>query len=115
MKKLLLATVAVLCLTHASSAFASTVFDCEPEIVRERSNRIEVRCKNSVSVSGNTVSAITYAKTDVPLMERFFRTAISALLGRKKLAVELPASTSGNLNGCYSTCRTITFPFAIRD
>lgn len=105
----------LLSLAGESSAYADVGFNCEPTIVRERSNRIEVRCSNSVQVGSHTVEAVTYAKTNTAQMERFFRVAISALLGGHKLAVELPVSTSGNLNGCYNACRTITFPFALRD
>lgn len=109
-----LAVVAALGLVTPVDAFADTPFECEPVQVIERSNRIGVQCSNSVVAGTDTVSFITYAKTDVALMERFFRTAMSALLGKKKLFVELPDDGTGNLNGCLTTnCRTVTFPFAI--
>ena len=113
---LTMAVVAVIVgVVDIPSAYANTVFYCAPKVVRERSNRIEVRCHNSVRVGSDTVEAITYAKTDVPRMERFIRIAVAAMLSKKKLRVELPTSTSGNLNGCYGPCRTITYPFGLEE
>ncbi len=97
-------------------ALADVPFSCEPTQVIERSNRIGVTCSNSVVAGSDTISFVSYAKTDVALMERFVRVAISALLSKKKLFVEVPEDGSGNLNGCQvSNCRTVTFPFAVRD
>ena len=80
---------------------------CNVREVGEFSNRVHVRCWNSIVVNGNTVTYLAIGKTDTTMVARFISLATSSLLSGKPFSVDVPVSATGNVSGCGSTnCRT---------
>lgn len=89
-------------------ARADAFFECIPDEVTEFSNRIHVRCENSIATpAGNVIRYVAIAKTDAALAQRFLTLANAALLSGRFFLVLIPDSATGNVSGCGSSdCRT---------
>lgn len=105
--KLILAAAAVFAVATPLSARADTYFYCEANEVFELSNRIHVRCSNTITLDGDTVRWIAIAKTDADKANRFSSFATAAILSGKSFRVLLPEASTTNVSGCLtSDCRT---------
>lgn len=89
----------------------ATWFVCQAKGVSERhlgGDRIQVACKNSIKLSGNTVSKIAIS-ANAQHADRFHSLAMAAFLSGQRFWLDLPASSASNIPGCDpKDCRTPT-------
>lgn len=92
-----------------AAAKADSWFSCQPTEVIELSNRIHVRCSNTITAGTDVVRYLAVGKTDTNAAARFISLANAALLSGKIFRVIVPTSSATNIAGCLTTdCRTPT-------
>jgi hypothetical protein len=112
---LLLLSAFIASIALPATAKADTWFSCQAIEVMEFSNRIHVRCSNTITVDGDVVRWLAISKTDQDRASRFFSAGTSAILSGKFFRVVIPESSSTNVSGCLaSDCRTPS-AFGVRD
>ena len=100
---------------YAAQAYAAT-FSCTPAEIRERSSTLQVRCSNSISLNGNTVSWLALGVSDSERARRFLSIATTALVSKRRLIVDIPTVYAGQTGVlCNSSdCRIPTW-FSVSD
>lgn len=100
------AVVAAMPLLHTATAKADWL-GCNIREVVETTNRVYVRCHNSITLNGNQVFNGAIDKSDPERAQRFISMALAASLGGRRFSLDIPASSATNVNGCAaSNCRT---------
>lgn len=112
-KKFLIVAAFVVALP--ATARADTWWSCQAIEVMEFSNRIHVRCSNTITLNGNVVRWLAIPKTDQNRASRFMSAGTAAILSGKYFRVVVPESSATNTSGCLaSDCRTPS-AFGVRD
>ncbi len=88
-------------------ARADTWFECQASEVTEATNRVSVRCSNTLPLGVDTISYVSLATTDIAKASRFVSLASAAVLSGHVFRALVPTSSATNTAGCLSTnCRT---------
>jgi hypothetical protein len=98
----------------ASTAAKAADLACQPTEVAEMfSNRVHVRCANSLSVKNpltgdiNVIEYVAVPTSDTQRANRFITLANAALTSGKVFLVGIPLSSATNASGCsVANCRT---------
>jgi hypothetical protein len=106
-KATLLAVTAAFAFLSLASEAKATVFDCAPVEIQEvtASNLVVVRCSNSISLDGDTVTRIAMSVTSANRVQQLIMMAANALRSGKFLRADIPSSGAANPSGCGANCR----------
>lgn len=118
MKKSKIGSLSLMCIATVFCAgiFAfpriakADTFSCSPTDVIELSNRIHVRCSNSITLGSDTVKYLSINLSDESKCARFISMANTALLSGNSFYVGVSPTSETNVSGCAANdCRTPYF------